>query len=296
MVVQLVTEGKELISESEYGTVRQQFVNDQLTYLTISHRLCEAKLSLFGGQVLSWQPNGQQEVFWLSRKSAFDQSRPIRGGIPICWPWFGLLVNESSHGFARNSVWQLSDLKIGPDAVNIIITLDTTEHPKWKGNFRLTQTLSFSDVFTQSMMMENLSAQPLNLSFALHSYFKVSHPENATIPALVGSSFENKIAGTKQIKQLEPVNGLGPIDNIYYNSKSATIIDKGWDRAIEINKSNASQWVLWNPGSITASSMDDVHQHGEQEFVCLEAANTQWLSLEANGALTVGQEIKVYNL
>ncbi|QDP02057.1 D-hexose-6-phosphate mutarotase [Thalassotalea sp. PS06] len=296
MSVQLVAEGKELITESEQGSVHQQVINGKLVYLTISHKLCEAKVSLFGGQVVSWQPNGHREVFWLSKKSAFDQSRPIRGGIPICWPWFGPLVNETSHGFARNSDWQLGDIQLNPDGVVVQLSLGKSTHPNWQGTFQLIQTLQFSDTFSQALTMKNLSAEAQNLSFALHSYFAVSDPELVTIPSLADSTYENKVSGLKQCQQVGQASGLGPVDNIYQNSKSATLIDKGWGRAIEINKSNANQWVLWNPGPETAAGMADVHQHGEQEFVCLEAANTQWFALDAGAEITASQEIKVYNL
>lgn len=54
----------------------------------IEHALCAAKVALHGAQVISWKPKDEEEVLYLSPDAVFKEGKAIRGGVPICWPWF----------------------------------------------------------------------------------------------------------------------------------------------------------------------------------------------------------------
>ena len=289
---------KNELLENEFGQVHQTRLPNEFSLLTIEHKCCQAKVSLYGGQVLSWNPKGQRDVFWLSDAAMFEQGKAIRGGIPLCWPWFGAHFDdkdnkEGNHGFARGKNWQVSDICINEKSVDITLTLQgVNTHSLFPSSFELTQTLSFGETLKQSLTMINLSNRDAYYTGALHSYFSVSAPENITINALSDAPFDDKLTGQSYAPQLL-VNGVGPVDRVYHSNKLMKIMDKKWQRTIEVSANNTKQWVFWNPGVDLANTMIDIHPSGEQEFICLEAANTQKQRLVSGKAVTMSQEIKV---
>ena len=286
---------------NEFGSVETRLldVKNELTSLIIKHGSCQAEVSLYGGQVLTWQPEGHRPVFWLSKTANYQETKPIRGGIPICWPWFSLndkaSKNESKyHGFARLQVWDVESISITEKSVTVTLT--------WQGEnmdvlfpnaCKLRQILVFGETFKQTLEMTNLSDVPVEYTAALHCYFKVSNPENISVDSLSLAEYQDKI--TDKIEQPEHLdNCIGRIDRVYFENKTQCIIDKKWQRTIKVIPENTKQWVLWNPGAELSLSMEDVHEQGENEFVCLEAANTQWQEIPANSTVSMGQTVKVF--
>lgn len=298
MLVSEVLQNKpSLLQSNEYGGVYQSLIANGIKELSIEHQNCHARLSLYGGHVLNWQPNAHQEVFWLSKTAEFKTGKAIRGGIPICWPWFGPYKDAGNHGFARTSDWALDKLLITKSSVEITISLEGQQLTKqWPYSFKVTQVLTFGDTFKQQFIVENRSEESFSFSNALHSYFNVSHPQNVTVPGLNTAHYDDKISQLGNCKAQEFFDCVGPIDKIYHHNSSVTLLDKGLNRAIEINKSNCAQWVLWNPGAEIASKMADIHLGGENEYVCLEAANTNWVAVAARQTISLSQEIRTYKL
>lgn len=270
--------------------------------IDICHQHCQARLSLYGGQVLSFTPKDHRDVFWLSDSSHFQTGKAIRGGIPLCWPWFGANDkqkqgdNAAKHGFARQLPWQVSSINADEDKVTLVLTLfGENQHPLWPNAYQLVQTLVFGKCFSQRLAMSNLSSQDAQYSAALHSYFAVSSPENIVIDALTGVNYDDKVARISSVQQ-SSVSCVGEIDRIYHSSATMTLIDHHWQRKIEITSNNCQQWILWNPGKKLANTMADIHLNGENEYVCLEAANSVWQNLPAGETITIGQEIIVSHL
>lgn len=287
-----------VIEQNEFGSVELSAKQDA-QIINIAHQVCQASVSLYGGHVLSWQPQGQQPVFWLSDTASFAKGNAIRGGIPLCWPWFGPYNKENpqgagNHGFVRNQNWQLEQVTITADGVAVELSWQGKQmHPVWPYQVKLTQQLLFGQQFSQKLLITNLTEQAIEHSGALHSYFKVSNPENVTVPLLDNVAFDCKITGNKQVKQSRD-NIKGPIDAIYYTDNNMEIIDTGLGRKIAITSENCHQWVLWNPGKETADAMADVHPNGEQEYICLEAANTEWQSIAAGQTAEIEQKISLF--
>jgi len=290
----------QVLLENEFGRIEKIQLDDGLQALRFVHQKGQGSVSLYGGQVLSWQPEGQQPVFWLSKDSHYSQGKAIRGGIPICWPWFGgevklangNIATTSNHGFARQSQWQVADITMSAAAVEITLSLQG-EHfsPHWPGACQLTQTLVFAESFQQTLQMKNLSAHTLEYTGALHSYFCVGSPDKTEIPALNHLTFDDKLTG--ELAQKSILNNCrGPIDRIYHGNASMVIVDHQWQRELEVSSQGCQQWVLWNPGE-TAQAMADVHARGEHEFVCLEAANTRWQTIASQGTVSISQSVKV---
>ena len=287
-----------LLSENEFGQVHQINLSQEISALVIEHSKCKAQVSLYGGQVLSWQPCGEKDVFWLSKNTIYKQGKAIRGGIPLCWPWFGKHPDDTgnkigNHGFAREQIWQVDDITIGELGVEICVSWSGANMTDlWPFACQLKQRLFFGQSFKQTLTMQNLSDSDAYYTGALHSYFYVSSPENIKVAALAQASFDDKLTG--QLCQPQAFeNGVGPIDRIYHTSDVMTIVDSYWQRTIKLKTKNTKQWVFWNPGVELANNMADIHNNGEQEFVCLEAANTQNQLLEARQHAVMEQEISI---
>jgi len=288
---------KTSLANNQFGDISLSTINTEILCLNISHQACQAKVSLYGGQVLAWQPNEQKPVFWLSKEAVFQQGKAIRGGIPLCWPWFGNFMvageNVGAHGFARQSQWQLSDYKLVEQGVYITLTLENKQcHPHWPYAFTLTQKLFFGAEFRQSLMIQNNSEQTFDYCVALHSYFAVSSPEKVEIPTLTHISFDDKLTAEHSAGETN-VSCVGPVDRIYHSSKKMQIIDPNWQRTLNIESENSQQWVLWNPGKETADTMADIHTGGENEYLCLEAANTHWQTVNAGNTASISQKISI---
>lgn len=288
----------QLLTENEFGQVSQIELSKGLSALIIKHAKAKAKVSLYGGQVLSWQPHNEREVFWLSKIADFEQGKAIRGGVPLCWPWFGTHPNDvgnnsGNHGFARQQLWQLDNIKISEHGVEVCLSCSGKDiSDLWPFAYQLKQVLFFGQSFKQTLQMKNLSNENAYYTGALHSYFCVSSPENIKIPTLDHAGFDDKLTGqTGKPQALE--NAVGPVDRVYHTNNVMTIIDSQFQRTLELKNSNTKQWVFWNPGVALANNMADIHHNGEQEFVCLEAANTQMELLAAGENITIAQEISI---
>lgn len=293
----------EILLKNEFGTIELFALSDEVKALRFIHNKGEGSVSLYGGQVLTWQPKGQQPVFWLSKDSKYSTTAAIRGGIPICWPWFGGEVKAvegnieqvSNHGFARQSQWHLDDIEISQSQLIITLSLSGKHFSKhWPATFKLSQKLVFSEQFEQTLTMTNLSEQPVEYTGALHSYFCISSPEKSNIPLLKSIKFDDKLSGEKgTLANIS--NCVGPIDRIYHDNQNQTVIDNGWQREINISSMNCQKWVMWNPGQAT-ESMADMHQGSENEFVCLEAANTDWQTIASQASVSISQKVTIKNL
>ncbi|KGJ89492.1 D-hexose-6-phosphate mutarotase [Thalassotalea sp. ND16A] len=288
---------QKVLIDNEFGVIKKVNVNKDIEIISIEHRHCKAKLCLHGGHVLSWQPQGHEEVFWLSNDTAYQIGTAIRGGIPLCWPWFGSFKQAANHGFARTSVWQVEQLQMTAAGVRIELLLSGSEYAAdWPYAFTVKQIITFADTFSQQLTVSNDGKSAFQFTDALHSYFNVSSPENVAIPDLSESIFDDKINQLSHCNGVDILDCVGPIDRIYHNDSSMTIVDNGAKRAIEISKTNSAQWVLWNPGVEIANNMADIHPQGEQEFVCLEAANTNWINLPAGETTVLSQQIRLHKL
>ena len=293
-----------VLLENEFGRIEQYELSQDLQALRFIHQKGQGSISLYGGQVLSWQPSGQQPVFWLSDTSHYSSGKAIRGGVPLCWPWFGgevklsdgELNQVSNHGFARQKQWDIAEIEVLAASVKITLVLSGEScSPYWPAAFELKQTLLFDESFHQTLTMTNQSNKTVEYTGALHSYFCVGNPQKSDIPMLSEQFYDDKINGCNKQKSVLN-NCMGPIDRIYHNNDSMFIVDHEWQRKIEVTSQGCENWVLWNPGSKDAKNMADVHTDGEYEFVCLEAANTNWQPIGSQSSVSISQIVKLHAL
>ena len=293
----------QMLAANQFGSVKKINLTENITGLEIEHQYCTATISLYGGQVLAWQPNGQKPVFWLSDANQYQVGKAIRGGIPLCWPWFGAHHNDpenhsGNHGFARKQMWEIDTIELLEQHVVVILKWQGENiHSLFSVNCQLKQTLVFGENFSQQLLISNLSNKDCDYTAALHSYIQVGNPQEINIIELSTLEFDDQLTAEHRRPEVF-INGMGPIDRIYHRlaeqSQTMQIQDSRWQRTIEVTSNNCQQWVFWNPGKFGAETMSDVHKNGENEFVCLEPANTEPQKLAANSSVLIGQTIKVF--
>lgn len=253
----------------------------ELEYLAIKHPKASATISLFGAHLLHFQPIDSQPVIWLSQAAVFNGKNAIRGGIPICWPWFGaadksLGEDLPSHGFARNSLWQLRSAESDQHECRVTLQLrsnKTTRH-FWDHTFALTAEFIIGDSLTVTLTTTNTDHTAFTYGGALHSYFQISRPEAVTITGC-GRRCIDKLAEAENVLMAETEHLCGPVDAVCVAaSPQVSIHDNGFQRGVVINNTGNNAVVLWNPWLEGAKRMSDMTSDGYQSMLCVEPAIT----------------------
>jgi len=239
--------------------------------------LAKAAVSLFGGQVVSFVPAGQPDVFWLSPLRA-DLPTPIRGGTPVCWPYFGRQGQTSevpAHGFVRTLPWQLVDARRESDGT---VVLELAPPPLQDLALQLRMQLRIGRTLEQRLVTRNTGSEPVRFTEALHNYFRVADAGAVHIEGLDGQTFLDKNDGGNAHVQrghwtLHDPRDPGRSDRMFPGAGgSYRLVDPGLGRRIEVEVRDGRTAIVWNPGEAGAARMADVGPHWRQ-FVCLEAAN-----------------------
>ncbi len=241
-----------------------------------------ARISLYGAQVVAYRPDRTQaDLLFMSDRAIYRDGKALRGGIPICWPWFGPSPAGEvgpAHGFARLRRWQL--LETRSDAQHTVtITLGLPRQPAeqfgWSHIADVRLSISVGPTLTLMLTTTNRDTRPLILSEALHSYFAVANLAQVRIPALAGCDYIDKVAGDERATQQGPLTWGRTVDRIYLNAPRTVVMeDPAGNRSIRIETSGARHLVLWNPGTEGAASLDDLDADASRHMLCVEAANT----------------------
>lgn len=253
----------------------------EIPRLEVTNKKGSAVISLQGAHLLSWNPVNQQEVIWLSDDARFEQGKSVRGGIPICWPWFGAHENEASfpaHGFARTVLWQVNDVtELSAKETRITFCLETeslTDVIKmmWPIATRVEYHVTVSDYLKLELVTHNVGDEAIILSQALHTYFSVNDISKTTLHGLEGKTYLDKTDGFNAKNQQGEIVITGEVDRIYLDTTDDVIIDNQ-ERKISISKQGSHSTVVWNPWQHVAEKMGDMGKIGYQEMLCVESAN-----------------------
>ena len=254
--------------------------------LQLQTRHGTAVVALHGAQLLSWVPIGQREVFWLS-PLAFAEPAAIRGGVPVCWPWFGkqgMPDGAMQHGPVRNRAWEVTFVHAdGPDCVSIELAPCTTSSPedplnRHASELRLSLRVDLDEHLTQTLHTHNQGANDYSLTQALHSYFAVTNAASIRVEGLTGLRYADKLLGTTDRLQTDSYQLENACDRVYQQTSGAaqqhyTVIDPDGQRQIQITTKGSQSVVVWNPGSAGARAMPDMPDEGWLQFICVEASN-----------------------
>ncbi|WP_438970050.1 D-hexose-6-phosphate mutarotase [Methylophaga sp.] len=238
-----------------------------------------ARVALYGGQILSFKPVGaEHDLFYLSQKAIYQQGKAIRGGAPLCWPWFGDdpgNLGRQPHGFARNLFWEVLDSQIHDDNAEITLGLESTATSKqwWPSEFRLRKKIHVGEKLSISLTTENKGEIPFSISKALHSYFRVGDITQTRVSGLDGIDYLDKTLGFAQHRQAGDIHADKETDRVYLDApKRVEIIDAMFKRRIEIEHNGADNFVVWNPWD-KAATFKDMPAEDYAQFICVETAN-----------------------
>ncbi len=233
-----------------------------------------------GAHVTAWTPAGQAPVLWMSAQSAFDDAAPIRGGVPVCWPWFGMGRSKDlapPHGFARIHGWTFVGETVSDDAVVATWTLssDQASDPRFAGSYRATYTASLGADLELSLAIENTGDADFSYEEALHTYLAVGDIRQVSISGLDGASYLDKApgGGADPVLQSGDVVFTAETDRVYDSAGPVTLSDPVLGRTITVTTSGAANTVVWNPWIAKSVAMGDFGDEEWRGMVCIEGAN-----------------------
>lgn len=248
---------------------------------SIKHPLFQAKISSHGGHVLSFEPTGHQDLLWLSDSAHLDGSKAIRGGIPICWPWFGPSSGQyeghPQHGYARTCNWTIVELEESNEVVKLKLIPQFSVKVQDLFPFELAMTISLSNELEITLHTKNKSDSAQPLSQAIHTYFAVSNINNSKLKGMENSQYEDKLTG-KTETQNGAIELSEAADRVYLTDACELVLADSV-REIRIGGVNHDSVVVWNPWLEGAKGMSDFDDEGYKTMICVEMANTQGLEL-----------------
>jgi glucose-6-phosphate 1-epimerase len=249
--------------------------NGGLAKINIQTGRSTAEIYLQGAHITEFQKKGEPPLLFMSRLSQFAPAKPIRGGVPICFPWFGPREGDVAHGFARITEWNLAKTSATADgAVTLNFRLPTTpDRAVWRA-LRAEFIVTISDRLTMELIAANDSADaPIEIENCLHTYFAVGDIGGVGIRGLKDACFLDKTdKGIEKLETHESLPVVAETNRIYHNTPGPVeIVDTKFRRIICIEKSGAADTVVWNPWTTQLMSDFDPVEHGR--MVCLESGN-----------------------
>jgi glucose-6-phosphate 1-epimerase len=251
-----------------------------LPKLQVTTKSASAEIYLHGAQVTSWQPAGVEEVIFLSKHSHWEDGRAIRGGIPVCFPWFRAKADDPkapAHGFVRTREWQLHSV-ISKEDGSVIAVFSTESDAStrlwWSHEFRLQLRITIGVTLGLELTATNTGSAPLSFEEALHTYFHVGQVERVRVHGLNGVTYLDNVDQNHEKTQSGDLVLTGTTDNAYLNTLSVTeLIDPILRRTVRTEKENSRTTVVWNPWQQGAASLSDLGEDEWRQMTCVEASN-----------------------
>lgn len=244
-----------------------------LPALAVTTPRCTGEVYLQGAHVTAWQPAGQAPVLWMSEASAFSPGQPLRGGVPVCAPWFGAGRDGDkapAHGWFRLVEWQLTAAEDTDGTVRLTFHLDgaAVGHPGISADY----VVGLGDELTLELTIS--TEQPLLLEQAVHTYLAVGDIRRAIVQGLDGAAYVDKApGGVADNTQDGDVTFTGETDRVYDHTGTATVVDPALGRRITMAKDGSANTVVWNPWVAKSAAMPDFGDDEWPSMMCLEAAN-----------------------
>jgi D-hexose-6-phosphate mutarotase len=243
---------------------------------------CTAEIYLHGAHLCRWQPRSQPHpVLWMSEKSRFESGAPIRGGVPICFPWFGPKAGDPAapvHGVARVNSWTLDSAATDPDGtvrLRLGLVCGPGESPHVPHSLVLAFEVRFGLALSMALSVTNPGEAPVTFEEALHTYLAVRDVRQASVAGLQGATYIDKVDGGTRKTQAEDVITIGAeTDRLYLDTASTvTLTDPGFGRSIRVAKTGSRSTVVWNPWVAKSRAMPDFGDDEWPGMICIETAN-----------------------
>jgi glucose-6-phosphate 1-epimerase len=267
--------------------------NGGLPKILVTTPAASAEIYLHGAHVTAWWPAGAEEVIFVSEKSHWEDGRAIRGGIPICFPWFRAKADDAkapAHGFVRTREWRLESITAEEsERVSVVCSTESDEATRrwWPHNFRIVHRVVIGKTLGLELTTKNTGATPFHFEEALHTYFRVGLAQHVRVRGLDQVKYLDNRDGNREKLQSGDVMFAAPTDNAYLDTRGALeLIDPALKRTIRTEKENSATTVVWNPWLQGAASISDLGEDEWQRMTCVEASNIFGMAV----SLTPGQE------
>jgi glucose-6-phosphate 1-epimerase len=260
--------------------------NGGLPRVSVSIPTATAEIYLHGAQLTSWCPAGGEEVIFLSKQSQFEPGRAIRGGIPVCFPWFRNKADDPkapSHGFVRTKAWQLDSVALSGDAVTVSLSTASDEGTRawWPHDFLLVHRLTVGAELVQELVMRNTGSAPLRFEEALHTYYRVGGADAVLIRGLDGVAYLDNTDNNREKRQEGDMVFISPTDRAYVDTTHPVeILDRNLRRRIRLEKENSRTTVVWNPWIEGAHALPDMADDEWRAMACVEASNIRAFAVD----------------
>ncbi|MCX7084889.1 MAG: D-hexose-6-phosphate mutarotase [Methylococcales bacterium] len=262
--------------------------NGHLPFIFINNARASAIISLHGAQILSFKPHREEEdLLFVSQNSWYEEGRAIRGGIPLCWPWFGPDPSENKrpdHGFVRNGLWDILRTEaVSKHETKIVFRFETSEKSAayWQQPFSLELEVIISDTLTVNLITRNTGDEAFTITQALHAYFNVGHINEIKILGLDNSAYLDKAQNEEEYQQEGNLTINAEVNRIYKDVENPLVIqDDAFNRKIVITATHHKTAVVWNPGVDLPPTITDLETDDYQRFVCVESGNVSCDTIE----------------
>ncbi|MCL1041328.1 D-hexose-6-phosphate mutarotase [Shewanella marisflavi] len=246
-----------------------------LEYVEVDTDLCQARIFMQGAQIERFQPKGQAPLLWVSSADDFQPGSGIRGGIPVCWPWFGMHENPQwpQHGFARTRLWQLDAVQMQDQAVELkfSLTVDDADKQYWPHQSRVELIFNLSDSLSVKLVNTNLGETPFSLTQALHTYFPIEDIHQLKASGFSGANYIEFGEGP-YTQDGDEVRFDRETDRVYSQLGDCQLLHTP-NGTIEVRRENSHSAILWNPWIDKSKRLSRFNDKDYLTMVCLEAAN-----------------------
>jgi glucose-6-phosphate 1-epimerase len=263
-----------------------------LARVEINTPLAHGEIYLHGAHVTSWRPAGSEEVLFLGTKSRWEEGQAIRGGIPICFPWFRGKADDPhapAHGFVRTRSWQLYSIVENKAGVAVTMFIESDEQTRrwWPGEFRLVHRVTFGSELKLELTCINTGRTQVHFEEALHTYSRVADVKDVCLQGLDGIRFLDNTDANKEKVQVGNLTVASQTDDAFMNTENTVdLLDPKMDRRLRLQKAKSTTTVVWNPWQEGARRLQDLGEREWMQFLCLEASNIMGAAV----TLAPGQE------
>jgi glucose-6-phosphate 1-epimerase len=246
--------------------------------IAIKSAAATAEIYLHGAHVTSWIPAGGEEVLFLSGKAQYQDGKAIRGGVPICFPWFNAKADDPrapSHGLVRTKSWELESILHEGNAIVVALSTasDETTRKWFPHDYRAVMRVTVGSELKMELIVTNTGAEPLTFQEALHTYYRVGNVAEVRLASLDGVAYLDNTEGNIEKVQRGENTFNRRIDNAYVNTEADLVLtDPSMNRRVLIGKQHSRNTVVWNPWDELAATMADLGDEWPR-FLCVEAAN-----------------------
>jgi glucose-6-phosphate 1-epimerase len=248
-----------------------------------------AEIYLHGAHITHFQKKKEAPLLFMSAASEYAPGKPIRGGVPIIFPWFGGREGFPAHGSVRSVAWKMEETSLLADG-KVFLRFSSSECPGFHVEFNIT----VGETLAMELHVRNSGGEVATFESCMHTYFQISSIHDLSIAGLVGATYLDTLRDTLCVEGSAPIRIAEEVDRIYFDTTATVeIADPGLGRRIQVRKWGSASTVVWNPWTAKAKRMPDFGDEEYPAMVCVESGNVRQnaITLAPGESATLGVEL-----